>query len=65
MGDSIVLVVLDSGKGMPQEEQELIFSPLYQSKISEMHGEGMVIGLSLVKELVTLCRGEIHLESNE
>ncbi|MBC7903795.1 MAG: helix-turn-helix domain-containing protein [Gemmatimonadaceae bacterium] len=62
--DSIVLSVKDSGPGIPAGHQEKIFNRFYQvddSAIRNYGGTG--IGLSLVKELTELMKGNIALES--
>lgn len=53
--------VEDSGKGIPKEEQELIFKRFYQMKEDSNNGTG--IGLTLVKNLTELHNGTIRLES--
>ncbi|WP_096155091.1 ATP-binding protein [Bacillus sp. FJAT-45066] len=47
--------VLDNGYGIKEEEQEKIFEPFY--RIKEYNVEGTGIGLSLVKQLVTMMNG--------
>lgn len=56
--------VVDNGMGIPDGEQALVFDRFYQvdgSATREQEGTG--IGLTLVKELVQLLRGNIKLES--
>lgn len=56
--------ISDTGKGIPAEEQEHIFSPFYQSKNTMDDGQvGTGLGLSLVSELVKLYKGKITLTS--
>ncbi len=61
---TIELAVEDNGIGIPQEEHKAIFE-----RFSQVDGgttrrfEGTGIGLALVKEIVTLHQGTIHLES--
>ncbi len=59
----IKLVIKDTGIGIPEEDQQHLFSAFYQVRegIDGDHGTGL--GLSLVKELVKLHQGNIHLES--
>ncbi len=58
------IAVQDSGKGIPPNELDKVFDRFYQvdgSATREQEGSG--IGLSLVKELVSLHRGKLHVES--
>lgn len=58
----MTLSVKDNGQGIPQREQQFIFDRFYRLKIhQDIPGTG--IGLSLVKELLELVKGNITLES--
>jgi signal transduction histidine kinase/CheY-like chemotaxis protein/AraC-like DNA-binding protein/ligand-binding sensor domain-containing protein len=60
----LVLVIKDTGIGIPRSHQEKIFERFHQ--VSEAHKEvGTGIGLSLVKELVLLMKGQITVTSEE
>ncbi len=52
--------VKNTGKGMKQETLEKIFTRFYQE---DKHQEGSGIGLSLVKELAILHKGNIEVQS--
>lgn len=56
--------VVDHGIGIPQEEQELVFSPFMRSAsaLSRSH-EGTGLGLSLVKAFIDMHGGDILLDS--
>jgi len=54
--------IKDTGKGIPENEQQHIFSPFYQSSLTD-DGSGTGLGLSLVHELVTLHGGQLRLQS--
>jgi signal transduction histidine kinase len=58
------LAVLDTGPGIPVEAQEYVFDPFRQidNSITREH-VGVGLGLTIVKQLVTLMGGEITLES--
>ncbi len=59
-----VLRVADSGQGIPEEDIDKIFDRFYRVDDSDSHQvEGSGIGLSLTRELVELCRGEISVHS--
>jgi|GEM_PF-6639195 two-component system sensor histidine kinase/response regulator len=56
--------IQDTGFGMSSEEQELVFAPFVQTSschLSRSASSG--IGMTLVKQLVELLGGKIHLES--
>jgi len=60
------LKVKDSGIGIPEDAIQEIFTRFYQVKKSKSaYIEGTGIGLSLVKDLITLMNGEIFVESTE
>lgn len=58
----IQICIEDSGKGIPQDQQKLIFERFYQMKEDNSNGTG--IGLALVKKLIELHHGTIRVESN-
>lgn len=61
-GDKIILKIKDSGPGMTQEEQEMIFKEFTRlSSASAIEGTGL--GLTITLKLVELLKGEISLES--
>lgn len=60
--DKIILKIKDSGPGMTQEEQEMIFKEFTRlSSASAIEGTGL--GLTITLKLVELLNGEITLES--
>jgi two-component system, sensor histidine kinase len=62
----LCLEVSDTGIGIPQDKQHLLFKPFQQidSSLTRRH-EGTGLGLSLVKRLTELHCGTISLESEE
>lgn len=58
----IILKFMDLGMGIPENEQQHIFTPFYRGTNS-VHTEGNGIGLSLTKKIITLHKGSIHVES--
>jgi PAS domain S-box-containing protein len=60
----IVLTVKDTGLGIAESDQEKIFERFYRVNNSDGRSqEGTGIGLSLVKELVSLHHGQIKLKT--
>ena len=58
----VTLTVADNGVGIPPEQQSRIFEMFGQSdNVRSISGEGLGIGLALVKQLVGLHGGEIRL----
>jgi PAS domain S-box-containing protein len=53
--------VSDTGRGIPAEAQPIIFEPFLRAESTSASGVGL--GLSIVKLLVELMGGQIHLES--
>lgn len=61
--DNIIFIrITDRGIGIPLSEQEHIFERFYRVN-SSRKGEGLGIGLSIVKEIITLHNGSISLLS--
>lgn len=58
----IEICIEDSGKGIPEDQQRLIFERFYQMKEDSSNGTG--IGLALVKNLIDLHQGTIRVDSN-
>ncbi|ADL13413.1 sensor histidine kinase [Acetohalobium arabaticum] len=62
--DSILISIKDTGIGIEEEKQEIIFQQFGQANKSfDRNNEGSGIGLSIVKSLVELHDGEIRLNS--
>jgi PAS domain S-box-containing protein len=63
-GDCIVIAVSDTGQGIPQEEQGMVFDKYYRSsKTSGVKGTGL--GLAIVKAVAESHGGRVELESEE
>ncbi|MEQ8473607.1 MAG: response regulator [Marinoscillum sp.] len=55
--------VKDNGRGISQKDQEEIFNRSFQAGNAYNIHEGLGIGLNVVKELVSLHRGEVSVKS--
>jgi signal transduction histidine kinase len=55
--------VADTGPGIPPEEQQKIFQPFYRVRQGHRIVEGMGLGLSIARDIVTAHGGEIRLQS--
>lgn len=65
-GDRCRIVVSDNGIGIPQEKLASIFERFTQVALGDQRRYGgMGLGLTIVKELVDLHDGTIHVESDE
>ncbi|WP_413305861.1 HAMP domain-containing sensor histidine kinase [Bacillus sp. 1P10SD] len=62
-GESIKLIVSDTGIGIPPQEQEKIFAPFYRIFNRDVNIEGAGIGLTIVKQFVEELQGEVGVKS--
>ena len=58
--EHVSVEITDSGKGIPEEIKEKIFSPFFTTK---PHGEGTGLGLDIVRKIVSKHRGSVSVES--
>jgi signal transduction histidine kinase len=56
-------VVSDTGPGIAAHEQDRIFEPFYRSQRDKRFPQGMGLGLSIARELITAHGGRLELES--
>ncbi len=62
--DRLIIQVSDTGIGIPQSKQHLIFDDFFQvDGTSTRHQQGAGLGLAIVKRLVLLMNGSIKLTS--
>ena len=62
--ENVELSIVDDGIGISKDDQDKIFDRFYQSDASRSI-QGTGLGLSMVKKIVELHHGEIHVESEE
>jgi signal transduction histidine kinase len=58
-----VLEVIDTGYGIPEEQQAKLFQPFYRAKSSAAKVEGLGLGLHLVKSIVERHGGKMRFSS--
>lgn len=64
-GDKVAIQVLDTGCGIPQHLQELVFSEFFQVGNAERNrARGFGLGLSIVRRLCSLLDHELRLTSH-
>lgn len=64
--DSLKVMVLDNGVGIPIQEKKHIFSPYYQSKNrTESHSKGVGLGLAIVKKTADLLNVKVGVKSKK
>ncbi len=63
-GDMLSIAIEDHGIGIPQKEQEFLFSRFFRaSNVENIKGTGL--GLSITKQYIELLEGEITIKSKE
>ncbi len=64
--ESLLISVTDTGFGIPQEQQDKIFSKLFRAdNVKALDTEGNGLGLYIVKSIVEQSNGKIWFESKE
>ncbi len=59
----VVFEITDTGVGIPEDKLEEVFKPFVRIETYNQFAEGSGYGMSVVKGLVDLLGGEIHVES--
>lgn len=62
--DNILLAIIDTGPGIPKDQQDLIFEPFKQTDLGIQQASGTGLGLPISQRLVEAHDGEIWLESD-
>jgi two-component system sensor histidine kinase BaeS len=60
---SVAIHVEDTGPGIAQDEQNLVFTPFYRGRVGGRFPQGMGLGLTIARDLVTAHGGQIEVES--
>ena len=61
----VSIAIQDTGNGISQEDQKLIFKRFHQNQTNTPDAAGTGVGLTLSKELALLHRGDIAVESEK
>ena len=61
----VIVVVQDSGPGIPAAEQERIFDEFYRIPGSERHAKGLGVGLAISRTMARLLSGDLTVTSTE
>ena len=59
----VIFDITDTGVGIPEDKLEEVFKPFVRIETYNQFAEGSGYGMSVVKGLVNLMNGEIHIES--
>lgn len=62
---NIEIQIIDSGVGIPKNEQSKVFEAFYESSRTKTSAEGKGLGLAIVKEFVHLHKGSIAVSNNK
>jgi signal transduction histidine kinase len=64
-GDSVALLIRDTGPGVPRDLRERVFEPLFTTKTAPTSVRGGCgLGLTRVRETVEECGGSVTVEDN-
>jgi signal transduction histidine kinase len=62
-GEAVCIEVADTGLGIPSEEQSLIFEPFFRSERQRRFPQGLGLGLTIAREIITAHQGHLDLSS--
>lgn len=61
----LTITIIDTGKGMTDEEINKVFTPFYKIENEDIQVDGSGIGLALVKSLVSFLEGTIDIKTEK
>jgi len=61
--DEVWIQVKDTGCGIPIEDQGFIFTPFFRGRAETRFPQGMGLGLSIARDLITAHQGRLEFES--
>ena len=61
--ENLEIRVKDTGKGIPQDQQDNIFQPYYQASHEKSNIQGIGMGLAIVKKIIDSVSGHITVNS--
>ncbi len=61
--NEVWILVQDTGSGIPIEDQDLVFTPFFRGHAGTRFPQGMGLGLSIARDLVTAHQGRLEVES--
>lgn len=62
--DSILIKILDNGIGIPENQQDKIFTKLFRAdNVRQIDPDGTGLGLYIVKTIIDTCGGKVWFES--
>ncbi len=64
VGKAVTLTVADQGRGIPDDQKDLIFGRFYRASSVRNAVAGNGLGLAIVQQLVTLTHGQIQVQDN-
>ena len=62
-GDSLIIKVVDNGIGISEEDLPHVFNAFYRAAAAEQLCEGAGIGLTVVRDMVTVMGGSVDVKS--
>jgi two-component system sensor histidine kinase BaeS len=62
-GEAVCIEVADTGPGILPEEQSLIFEPFFRSERQRRFPQGLGLGLTIAREIITAHAGHLELSS--